>query len=29
VAEFVLWHEEGITAYNTEEYNLLSYQYEE
>jgi deoxycytidylate deaminase len=29
VAEFVLWHDEGITAYNTEEYNLLSYQYEE
>lgn len=28
VAEFVLWHEEGITVYNTKEYNDLSFQYE-
>ena len=27
VKEFVLWHEEWITAYSTEEYNLLSYKY--
>lgn len=26
IAEFVLWHEEGITAYNTNEYNRISYQ---
>lgn len=25
IAEFVLWHEEGITAYSTDEYNDLSY----
>jgi dCMP deaminase len=25
---FVLWHEDGICAYDTEEYNLLSYRYE-
>jgi deoxycytidylate deaminase len=29
VAEFVLWHEEGVCVYNTEEYNTLSYQYME
>ncbi len=29
IKEFVLYHEEWITAYNTEEYNLLSYQYDE
>ena len=27
IAEFVLWHEEGIYAYDTEEYNTLSFQY--
>ncbi len=25
IAEFVLWHEEGITVYKTDEYNMLSY----
>lgn len=25
LAEFVLWHEEGITAYDTKEYNRLSF----
>ena len=25
IAEFVLWHEEGLTAYNTKEYNQLSF----
>lgn len=29
IKEFALWHEEGITIYNTEEYNTLSYQYNE
>ncbi len=29
VREFVLVHEHGICVYDTEEYNLLSYQYEE
>ena len=29
IKEFVLWHKEGISAYQTEEYNTLSYQYEE
>jgi dCMP deaminase len=29
IAEFVLWHKEGITVYNTEEYNELSFQYRE
>lgn len=29
IKEFVLDHEEGITAYDTEEYNTLSYQYDE
>lgn len=27
VEHFVLWHEEGIRAYSTDEYNRLSYQY--
>lgn len=27
IAEFVLWHEEGITAYPTDEYNDLSYKF--
>ncbi len=27
IAEFVLWHESGITAYQTDEYNDLSYQF--
>lgn len=29
ISEFVLWHEDGIVAYETGEYNLLSYQYTE
>lgn len=29
ISEFVLWHEEGICVYNTEEYNTLSYEYTE
>ena len=29
IAEFILWHDASITAYNTEEYNHLSYQYQE
>lgn len=29
VSEFVLWHKEGITVYNTKEYNELSFQYKE
>jgi deoxycytidylate deaminase len=29
IKEFILRHEEGITAYDTEEYNILSYQYDE
>jgi len=29
IAEFVLWHEKGVTVYNTEEYNNLSYLYKE
>lgn len=29
IAEFVLWHEEGITAYPTDEYNDLSYEFAE
>jgi deoxycytidylate deaminase len=29
VKEFVLWHKEGVCVYDTEEYNTLSYQYEE
>lgn len=27
IAEFVLWHESGITAYQTDEYNKLSYKF--
>ena len=27
VAEFLLWHDEGIASYPTDEYNKLSYQY--
>jgi len=27
IKEFVLWHEDGIAVYDTEEYNLLSYEY--
>jgi len=27
IKEFVLWHEEGICVYDTEEYNKLSFQY--
>jgi deoxycytidylate deaminase len=27
IKEFVLWHEEGITVYDTEEYNDLSFRY--
>jgi deoxycytidylate deaminase len=29
VAEFVLWHRDGICVYDTGEYNLLSYKYSE
>lgn len=29
VAEFVLWHKEGICVYDTEEYNNLSFNYKE
>lgn len=29
VKEFVLWHKEWICVYNTDEYNTLSYQYQE
>lgn len=29
IKNFLLWHEERITAYDTSEYNLLSYQYSE
>ena len=28
VKNFHLWHAEGIVAYDTEEYNILSYQYQ-
>ncbi|MDP3918771.1 MAG: hypothetical protein Q8Q35_02610 [Nanoarchaeota archaeon] len=28
VSEFVLWHDEGICVYNTEEYNSMSYDYD-
>jgi deoxycytidylate deaminase len=28
ISKFILWHEEGITAYNTKEYNDLSFDYE-
>lgn len=27
IAQFALWHEQGITLYNTDEYNRLSYDY--
>lgn len=27
IGEFVLWHDEGIRTYDTEEYNLLSFDY--
>jgi deoxycytidylate deaminase len=27
VSEFVLWHDEGITVYDTKEYNLLSFEF--
>jgi deoxycytidylate deaminase len=27
LAAFVLWHQEGIAAYNTQEYNNISYQF--
>ncbi len=29
IDEFVLWHEQGVCAYGTDEYNLLSFQYTE
>lgn len=29
IKEFVLWHEDGICVYETDEYNTLSYQYSE
>lgn len=29
IKNFILWHEQGITSYNTEEYNKLSYEYKE
>jgi hypothetical protein len=29
IAEFVLWHEEGICVYPTAEYNKLSHEYAE
>jgi len=29
IDEFVLWHEQGVSVYNTEEYNTLSFQYQE
>jgi len=29
IAEFLLWHEQGIASYPTDEYNRLSYQYSE
>ena len=28
IAEFTLWHEEGICVYGAEEYNGLSFQYQ-
>lgn len=27
IQEFVLWHDDGIAVYDTDEYNLLSYEY--
>lgn len=29
ISEFVLWHNSGITVYNTEEYNGISFDYKE
>jgi len=29
IAAFVLWHEEGVCAYDTKEYNLRSYKYKD
>jgi len=29
IKEFVLWHKEGITVYDTDEYNTLSFEYRE
>lgn len=29
IKEFVLWHDSGITVYDTDEYNTLSFQYRE
>ena len=29
ITEFVLWHDDGICVYDTEEYNTLSYQYKD
>lgn len=29
VKEFVLWHDEGICVYDTEEYNKISYEYDD
>jgi deoxycytidylate deaminase len=29
IGEFVLWHDEGLCSYETEEYNRLSFQYSE
>lgn len=29
IANFILWHEDGICSYGTEEYNDLSFEYEE
>ena len=29
ICEFVLWHEDGVCVYNTDEYNALSFQYTE
>ena len=29
IKEFILWHEDGICSYKTDEYNLLSYEYNE
>ena len=28
ISDFILWHEEGITSYPTDEYNQLSYQFD-
>lgn len=27
IAEFILWHEDGVCVYDTDEYNALSFQY--